>query len=389
MKKLLPLLLLAAATASCTRRPVISGRIEGLTNDTLIVVSCKIADMPDLSDDLDSRIRYDTILARQGRLTFDIPVEVPTQFIISPAQLLETVHGRRYFTRTSDIRLFLDKGEHVVLKGRIDSSVFNCTIEGTRLNRELSRNKQQDLPLSVEMDRLQNSMEGKPRAEQERIFREFEQIAERQRLRRTEYAMANPNSPVAAYYLTYAPFDSLEHYYAKLGEKARNSIFKPLIDHLRLRADKYCKVQAAKAGTAPGMPAPEFVLRDADGKEFALSSLRGRYVVLDFWGSWCGWCIKGFPRMKACYERYKDKLEIVGIACNDTPEKWREAIGRHGLPWVHVINPRNAAPGDDVTVRYAVEGYPTKIVIDPEGRIAARFVGESEEFYDKLAEMLE
>ena len=87
--------------------------------------------------------------------------------------------------------------------------------------------------------------------------------------------------------------------------------------------------------------------------------------------------------------RYKDKLEIVGIACNDTPEKWREAIGRHGLPWVHVINPRNAAPGDDVTVRYAVEGYPTKIVIDPEGRIAARFVGESEEFYDKLAEMLE
>ena len=241
MKKLLPLLLLAAATASCTRRPVISGRIEGLTNDTLIVVSCKIADMPDLSDDLDSRIRYDTILARQGRLTFDIPVEVPTQFIISPAQLLETFHGRRCFTRTSDIRLFLDKGEHVVLKGRIDSSVFNCTIEGTRLNRELSRNKQQDLPLSVEMDRLQNSMEGKPRAEQERIFREFEQIAERQRLRRTEYAMANPNSPVAAYYLTYAPFDSLEHYYAKLGEKARNSIFKPLIDHQRLRADKYCK----------------------------------------------------------------------------------------------------------------------------------------------------
>lgn len=68
MKKLLPLLLLAAATASCTRRPVISGRIEGLTNDTLIVVSCKIADMPDLSDDLDSRIRYDTILARQGGL---------------------------------------------------------------------------------------------------------------------------------------------------------------------------------------------------------------------------------------------------------------------------------------------------------------------------------
>ena len=66
--------------------------------------------------------------------------------------------------------------------------------------------------------------------------------------------------------------------------------------------------------------------------------------------------------MKACYERYKGKLEIVGIACNDTPEKWREAIGRHGLPWVHVINPRNAAPGDDVTVRYAVEGYPTKIV---------------------------
>lgn len=48
----------------------------------------------------------------------------------------------------------------------------------------------------------------------------------------------------------------------------------------------------------PGNLAPEFTLKDLDGKNFDLSSLRGKYVVLDFWGSWCGWCIKGIPEMK-------------------------------------------------------------------------------------------
>ena len=88
----------------------------------------------------------------------------------------------------------------------------------------------------------------------------------------------------------------------------------------------------------PGNLAPEFTLKDLDGKNFDLSSLRGKYVVLDFWGSWCGWCIKGIPEMKKAYEKYKGKIEFVGIDCNDTEDKWKKAVAEHQLPWINVRN---------------------------------------------------
>ena len=67
--------------------------------------------------------------------------------------------------------------------------------------------------------------------------------------------------------------------------------------------------------SAPLM-AKDFTLKDINGNDLSLSNLRGKYVVLDFWGSWCGWCMKGLPDMKAAYEKHKDNLEILGIDCN-------------------------------------------------------------------------
>ena len=129
--------------------------------------------------------------------------------------------------------------------------------------------------------------------------------------------------------------------------------------------------------------APDFTLPDINGEPVKLSSLRGKYVVLDFWGSWCGWCIKGFPDMKKYYEKYKSKLEILGVDCRDTQEKWKAAIAKYELPWKHVYNPDNSS----LTADYAIEGYPTKVIIDPEGKIVKTIVGEDPEFYTFLDEL--
>ncbi|MDD6866575.1 MAG: TlpA disulfide reductase family protein, partial [Prevotella sp.] len=112
---------------------------------------------------------------------------------------------------------------------------------------------------------------------------------------------------------------------------------------------------------ATGVEAPDFTLNDINGKPLSLSSLRGKHVVLDFWGSWCGWCIKGMPQMKEYYAKYKDKLEILGIDCNDTEEKWKAAVAKHELPWLHVYNPRGSQ--DDVCSKYGIRGFPTKILV--------------------------
>lgn len=78
--------------------------------------------------------------------------------------------------------------------------------------------------------------------------------------------------------------------------------------------------------------APDFELPDLQGNPLKLSSLRGKYVVLDFWGSWCIWCIRGIPGMKEAYSKYKDKMEILGVDCQDTEEKWKAAVEEHQLP---------------------------------------------------------
>ena len=141
------------------------------------------------------------------------------------------------------------------------------------------------------------------------------------------------------------------------------------------------EAQAASAKKqASGLEAPAFTLNDINGKPLSLASLRGKYVILDFWGSWCGWCIKGFPEMKEYYNKYKGKFEILGIDCNDTEVKWKDAVKKHELPWLHVYNPRDSKVMSD----YGVTGFPTKIIVGPDGKIVKTIVGEDPAFYTFL-----
>ena len=127
--------------------------------------------------------------------------------------------------------------------------------------------------------------------------------------------------------------------------------------------------------------APDFTLKDLGGNPVSLNEFQGNWVVLDFWGAWCKWCIKGIPEMKAAYAKYKDLgFEIIGIDCGDTPETWKEAVKRYELPWVNVYNPENSK----LTEEYAIQGFPTKILVNPEGYIYEIFIGEDPQFYEYL-----
>ena len=138
------------------------------------------------------------------------------------------------------------------------------------------------------------------------------------------------------------------------------------------------------AEAADGALAPDFTLNDLSGKPLTLSSLRGKYVILDFWGSWCGWCIKGFPKMKEYYQKYAGKFEILGIDCNDPEERWKVAVEKYELPWLHVYNPR----GDSkVLEQYEIQGFPTKIIVGPDGKIVKTIIGEDPAFYAFLDEL--
>jgi thiol-disulfide isomerase/thioredoxin len=132
--------------------------------------------------------------------------------------------------------------------------------------------------------------------------------------------------------------------------------------------------------------APDFELPNLQGSSLKLSSLRGKYVVIDFWGSWCIWCIRGIPSMKEAYAKHKDKMEILGVDCNDTEEDWRAAVAEHQMPWLQVRCPEDQM--EALLTAYGVEGFPTKVVIDPEGKLVKVIVGEDPAFYTFLDELL-
>lgn len=129
-------------------------------------------------------------------------------------------------------------------------------------------------------------------------------------------------------------------------------------------------------------PAPDFTFNDPQGNPVSLSDFRGKWVVIDFWGTWCPWCIKGIPALKEAYEKLSPRLEVLGVAVNDKYENWINGIEKYQLPWVNVYDPVDG--GGQVIMDYGVEGFPTKFIIDPEGKIANMTIGEDPEFFDIL-----
>ena len=128
---------------------------------------------------------------------------------------------------------------------------------------------------------------------------------------------------------------------------------------------------AARKRVAPGSPAPDFTLKNIRGEDISLSSLRGSYVLIDFWASWCVPCREGMPLLKSLYDRYHEKgLEIVGIANEHNGEDWRRAIEHDGSAWIQLRDefPERGKPAR-VASQYAVHSIPAFFLIDREGII--------------------
>lgn len=154
------------------------------------------------------------------------------------------------------------------------------------------------------------------------------------------------------------------------------------------------RIQMVSA-TESGKAAPSFSKPGVDGKYLSLDQFKGKYLLLDFWGSWCGPCRALNPHLKELYATYKSKgFEILGIACEKAPNladaisSWKKAIEKDGLTWAQVINNETNSKVD-LTKLYGIDAFPTKVLLDPKGNIVARWVGSNGNELDlKLKELL-
>lgn len=203
-----------------------------------------------------------------------------------------------------------------------------------------------------------------------------------------DYVKENPAAPASLYAIARVDGQEFIELYDLLSPELASQPLYPLIVKQKESVEKSIEAEKRQQALQTGhMEAPGFTFKNIDGKDVSLSDFRGKWVILDFWGGWCPWCIKGFPKLKDAYEQYKPELEIIGIDCNESEEAWRKAVAKYELPWVNVYNPLKGTE-TGVLLEYGVQGFPTKAIIDPEGKIVNITVGEDPSFFETLGRLI-
>ena len=146
--------------------------------------------------------------------------------------------------------------------------------------------------------------------------------------------------------------------------------------------DEYIRLAEFKVGS----DMPDFELPDKDGKSFKLSSLRGKYVLVDFWASWCGPCMREMPNVVKLYKECKGKnFEIVGVSLDQKRDAWLNAVEKNKMKWIQVSDLKSWAT---LPVKLCnVSAVPYTVLIDPQGKVIALDL-RGEELINKVKEVL-
>jgi peroxiredoxin len=317
-----------------------------------------------------------------------------------PVDTATLAEGQFSFTGNAEIpelRLFSIEGQNryiaqlFVEAGKIDMTVYPDSFEanvvsGSSAQEVFDTYMSEVIKFSEDEGKLQQRFRQAQASgnseEMDAVRFEYETILDNTKLYARNFINEYSYSPVAAYVYLMNFFQE-----AELEElDSMLNVFEPIkssdfVVALQDRAD-------ALRVSGVGAVAPDFTLTSPDGEEFSLSSLRGKYVLIDFWASWCQPCMVEMPNVIEQYNAYHDKgFEIIGVSLDREREPWLRTIDEMEMNWLHGWDMEGDEPGATANL-YGVTGIPHTVLLDKEGKIIAKNL-RGAALKNKLSELLD
>ena len=331
-------LLLTTALGATAQKAKVSGEIKGLGEAQVAISYLK-----------DGNHQSDTINIHQDKFEWAAEMPEPQKvYLMFPTRYAE---------------LFLEAGD-IKITGHADS-LHLLKVEGSNIQAEAERYRVTLKDLEQRSTPLYQKWGKGTEAEQLKLEQELEHISAERRARARAYITAHPKS---AFSLNLVADRSAMGSYEEV---------KPLYDILdkNVLATGTGKQLTARLEvlkrSALGTPLLDFTQNDADGKPVSFASFKGKYVLVDFWASWCGPCRAENPNVLKAYNQYKDNnFTVIGISLDDNAEKWKKAIKDDGMPWTQLSSLQGFK--NEVSTYYGIQGIPSSLLVGPDGKIIAR-----------------
>ncbi|WP_052495949.1 TlpA disulfide reductase family protein [Pedobacter lusitanus] len=280
------------------------------------------------------------------------------------------------------LSLFVDKNGITSIEGKADS-YDESIITGNTAQTEYNKLNAQNMALNLQKKKLFSDYKAAAAAKDSTkiisIEKAYEVLDQQTESAVKAFIKQNPKSFVSVYQIQDMEYknnaETLDELFKSLDSSVQKSVF----------GTKLNAMIAVKKKSSIGQPIMEFSQPDESGNLVSISSFKGKYVLLDFWASWCGPCRAENPNILKAYNQFKDKgFNIFSVSIDNNKEKWLKAINDDHLSWIQVSDLKKE---NEAAKQFGIRGIPSNFLIDPNGKIIGVNL-RGEELLKKLQEVI-